>query len=144
MEYNKRNNLEEKLNPLGDEQRKSGGDNSEYQEEAENDVEDDDEVYLEQNFTDVMKCFHVSHARRYQTVLFVHFRFISSLLKRFAGMLTSIAFRLTASRKIKVRSCSRKAAGSTHKDATSRLVLAMKRNAQSCSAAATPISVTTI
>lgn len=33
------------------------GDNSEYQEETENDIDDDDDVYTEQNFTDVRKCF---------------------------------------------------------------------------------------
>ena len=43
MEYNKKI-IGAKLSPSSD--------NSEYQEETENDVDDDD-VYLEQNFTDV-------------------------------------------------------------------------------------------
>lgn len=47
MEYNKKI-IAAKLNPSGD--------NSEYQEEAENDIEDDDDVYMEQNFTDVSIC----------------------------------------------------------------------------------------
>lgn len=44
MEFNNKNNAG-KLNPSGD--------NSEYQEEAENDIDDDDDMSMEQNFTDV-------------------------------------------------------------------------------------------
>lgn len=47
MEYNKKI-IAAKLNPSGD--------NSEYQEETENDIEDDDDVYMEQNLTDVSYC----------------------------------------------------------------------------------------
>lgn len=48
MEYNKKI-IAAKLNPSGD--------NSEYQEETENDIEEDEDVYMEQNFTDVSDCF---------------------------------------------------------------------------------------
>lgn len=52
MEYNKKN-LAAKLNP-------TGGNNSEYEEEADNDIEDDEDVYMEQSFTDVSETLHVS------------------------------------------------------------------------------------
>lgn len=52
MEYNKKN-LAAKLNP-------TGGNNSEYEEEADNDIEDDEDVYMEQSFTDVSGTLHVS------------------------------------------------------------------------------------
>lgn len=44
MEYNKKN-IAAKLSPSGT--------NSEYQEETENDLDEEDDVYMEQNFTDV-------------------------------------------------------------------------------------------
>lgn len=47
MEYNKKN-LAAKLNP-------TGGNNSEYEEETDNEVEDDDDLYMEQNISEVRK-----------------------------------------------------------------------------------------
>lgn len=47
MEYNKKN-LGAKLNP-------TGGNNSEYEEDSDNEIEDDEDVYMEQNFTEVSK-----------------------------------------------------------------------------------------
>lgn len=44
MEFN-RKNIAGKLSQPGD--------NTDYQEESDNDIEDDDEVYMEQNLTDV-------------------------------------------------------------------------------------------
>ena len=45
MEFNKKD-IVGKLVP-------SDGDNAEYPDDSENEVDDDDEVYMEQNFTDV-------------------------------------------------------------------------------------------
>lgn len=60
MEYNKKN-LGAKLKP-------TGGDNSEYEEETENDIEDDEDVYMEQNFTDVSK---IEDVQEYRDINFI-------------------------------------------------------------------------